>query len=218
MKCLGVALAATALLGACYEYTGPEAGPAASRLTGTFAWVHPGVPAESDTANLSAARGVVTGIGHGYWWTPFGTTMMSFSVSGTYSDTVQSFELTISYADSWSNATYVGNAWGWDSLSGDWTEGFYLPTAPSHLAVARTEAPLCGNPAKLVNDGSSLALVEFHAGVNPVTESAQLAGRYGFVVRFVDQAPGFDGFDAYMSAGVVGMLLCEPSVASVEHG
>ena len=223
MKRLALAIAATAVLAAaCYEYTGPQTEPTQdTQLTGTFAWVRPGAPGlpEYDTASLSADRGTITGLGHAYWWTPAGTTVMSFSVSGDYSDTTQSFEMWIIYpSDSYRDRDFVAQAWGWDSLSGSWTDESYLPSAPYHGSIARTAAPLCGNPAKQVNDGSDLGLVQLHDGVNPVTESQRLAGRYGFTVRFVDQAPGFNGFDAYMSPGVVGMLLCEPSVASVEHG
>ncbi|MGA2384346.1 MAG: hypothetical protein ABSG61_13025 [Gemmatimonadales bacterium] len=212
-----VALAAAALLGACYEFTGPESEPAPNHLTGTFAWVRAGAPGPvpSDTVSINAARGVITGIGHAYWWTPAGTTVMSFSVSGTYSDTTQSFEMTLVYPDG-SAATYVGKAWGWDSLSGTWTDETYTVPVPYHLVIERTPVPPCASPAKAL-EGSHSALVQFHDGVDAVSESELLADRYGFVVSFVYQPPGFNGFSALMSAGVAGMLRCEASVASIEH-
>ncbi len=211
-----VAVAAAALLGACYEFTGPESQPAPNHLTGTFAWVRAGAPGpvETDTVSLDAARGVITGVGHAYWWTPAGTTVMSFSVSGTYSDTSQSFEMTLVYPDG-SAATYVGKAGGWNSLSGTWTDETYTVPMPYHLVIERTAVPLCANPAKAL-EGSQSPLVQFHDGVDAVSESELLADRYGFVVSFVYQPPGFNGFSAVISAGVAGMLLCEASVASVE--
>ena len=219
-----VAVAAIALLGACYEYTGPESEPAHDEpLTGAFTWARDGAPgpAEFDTFSIYAARGVITGTGHSSWPTPGGTPVMSFSISGTYSDTTQSFEMTFDYAAR-VPATYVGKAWGWDSLSGTWTDDYYyIMPLPYHLKIDRVPVPPCANPAKalpaLPHAGASGPfIVQFRDSVDVPTEAERLADKYGFVVTRLYQQNGFNGFTASISAGTVAVLLCEPSVVSVE--
>ena len=208
-----IAFAATAILGACYEYTGPEPAPDLF-LTGTFAWELTGVPGgDADTINISAALGTITGYGVEYRLGDFYST---FSVTGGYSsDTAQWFWLAFRYTNGGWSGSYEGRVSGPDSLIGQvptyTVPGFFVEV------YHRQPMPPCANPAPASTGqtGAPIAIVQLHAGVDVVTEAELLADRYGFIVGSVHQSQ--DNFTAVVSAATAAVLRCEPSVAAMAY-
>jgi hypothetical protein len=130
---------ATALLGACYEFTGPAPAPNLL-LSGLF--YSSLAYAGADSISLAASNGMITGSGVEY---RSGAFYSSFSISGQYSDNVQTFWFTIRYTRVPYPSSYTGQVWGADSLSGS------VPTytAPGyyHEVFYRLPVPPCANPA-----------------------------------------------------------------------
>ena len=208
-------LAAAALLAACYEYTGPEPAPNLF-LSGSFYRNLTTVPGggAADTMTLSAIYGHITGYGVEY---DLGRFYSSFSVTGQYSDTTQSFVLWIRYTKTALTTYVTGSVYGADSLS------LRVPTYTSpgydDEVFKRLPVPPCADSAPLLgtyNPAGPEYIVQFHDGVDAAAGAALLADRYGFVVNIVYlSAP--EGFAAQLSPGTVAVLRCEPVVASIEY-
>jgi hypothetical protein len=209
------AIAAAALLAACYEFTGPEPTPNLF-LTGVWAYGigTPGGGGAADTMTLSAIYGHITGYGVEY---DPGQFYSAFSVTGQYSDTTQSFVLWIRYTKSALTTYVTGSVYGADSLS------VRVPTYTSpgydDEVFNRLPVPPCSDSAPLLgayNPAAPGYMVQFRDGVDAAAEAALLADRYGFVVDIVYQA-GPKGFAAKLSSATVAVLRCEPAVSSIEY-
>jgi hypothetical protein len=215
MKRKALALAATLLVAACYEYTGPEPAPNLF-LSGSFYRDLTNVPGggAADTMTLSAIYGHITGYGVQY---DLGRFYSAFSVTGQYSDTTQSFVLVIRYTESALTTYVTGSVYGADSLS------VRVPTYTSpgydDEVLNRLPVPPCADSAPLLGSYDPAApgyLISFQNSVDPAAEAALLADRYGFTVQSLYQtAP--KGFAAQLSRATVAVLRCEPAVTAIEY-
>lgn len=212
-----LALAAAATLSvACYEFTGPAPAPNLF-LTGSWSALEGGgTPGGGvgDSIGVQAIGGVITGTGVEYRLCCF---YDSFKINGQYSDTTQSFALAIRYSMG-PTATYVGQAWGADSLVGVWTDSEYTPVSPRQTVFHRMAVPPCADSAPLIGSYTPAVpgfLVRLRDGVDATFEAALLADRYGFVVSAVYQTP-IKAFDANLPPATVAVLRCEPVVVSID--
>jgi peptidase inhibitor I9 len=209
-------VAVVALLVACYEYIGP--GPAPNLfLSGSWDVMEgAGTPGGGvyDSIGMRAVDGVITGSGVEYWL--FSTS--AYTIYGKYSNATQSFNLAIRYSKT-RTATYVGTAWGADSLVGVWTDSTVGPVSSWQRVFYRMPVPPCSDSAPLLGTYNPAApgyMVQFHESVDATAEAALLGDRYGFVVSLVYQSAP-KGFAAQLSPATVAVLRCEPVVASIEH-
>ena len=211
---LALVAAAAALSGACYEYTGP--GPAPDLfLSGSWAFSNAGTPAGGgDSIGMQAVGGVITGTGVEYRFCCF---YDSFKIVGQYSDTAQSFELAIQYSKG-PTTTYVGKAWGADSLVGVWTDSTYSPTSSWQKVYYRMAVPPCADSAPLIGSYVPTVagfLIRLRDSVDAAAVAMLLADRYGFAVSAVYQTP-IKAFDANLPPSTVAVLRCEPAVVSID--
>jgi hypothetical protein len=209
------ALVAAAVLSvACYEYTGPAPAPDLF-LTGSWKFSNVGTPAGGGLdISLNAAGGWITGTGQEY---VFCCLFDSFTITGVYSDPSGSFRLAIHYSKG-KNVTYLGTAWGADSLVGVWTDSSYGLSPSWHQVFYRQPVPPCADSAPLIGSYTPAVpgfLVRLRDSVDATFEAALLADRYGFVVGAVFQTP-VAAFAADLPPATVAVLRCEPAVVSID--
>jgi hypothetical protein len=209
---VAVVIVATALLGACYEFTGPAPTP---DLLFSGSWVTACcIPSGSYTSfSMRAAGGQIAGAGLEHRLCCYED---SFAITGAYIGFPASFSLTLEYYKG-PTATYVGQAFGVDSLVGSWTSSDRAGTY--RAAFYRQAEPPCADSVPLLGTYDPRApgyIVRFKDSVDAVAEAARLAALYGFTTTFVWQA-AIKGFAADLSPATVSVLRCEPTVASIEH-
>lgn len=80
-------------------------------------------------------------------------------------------------------------------------------------------APACAHPAPLAGTYDPAApgyIVQYQAGVDPVSETSRLAAKYDFIPAHVYTA-ALHGFAATLTPDAVAGVRCEQSVASLEY-
>lgn len=212
MRRRALALAAVALCGACYEFTGPGAAPDL-RLTGAWAFA-PVTPGGGGVyLDLHAAGGIITGTGREYH---FCCLYDTFTATGEYSDISRSFALLIRYSRG-SSGTFAGQVFGADSLKDTWTGGNSMTWFPS--TFYRALVPPCSDSVPLSGTYDPAApgfIVLFQDSVNATAEAARLGALYDFTPTHVyTVAP--KGFSADIPMSTVTVLRCEPKVLSIEY-
>ena len=213
MKLLALAVAASGLLAACHEPTGPTP-PPDLLLTGTWWFTFGRTPGGSGIElNLRTTGTRIAGRGT-YWCLACDDD--SFVVDGNYSDASRSFAFTIRYS-SGPEASYAGQVFGADSLVGTWTGSDGASISPR--TFYREPEPPCSDSAPLLGTYDPVApgfIVRFQDSVNATAEAGRLAARYGFTTTLVYEA-ALKGFAADLSPATAAVLRCEPKVMNVEY-
>ena len=208
-----LAVAATAVLVACHEPTGPTP-PPNLLLTGTW-WFTFGRTPGGSGIELSLRTAGARIAGRGTEWC-ISCVYDSFTVDGDYSDASRSFAFTIRYPNG-PVASYAGQVFGADSLVGTWTGSDGAPGSPR--TFYREPEPPCSDSAPLLGTYETAApgfIVRFQDSVNATAETGRLAARYGFTPTFVYEAT-LKGFAADLSPATVAVLRCEPKVTQIEY-
>jgi len=212
MKRKALALAATFLVAACSDVTGPGGSPRYLLLSGVWVASTAAPGGAAIKIAMYAAGGQISGRGLAYGLS--GTD--SLDIGGQYSAVDESFGLSIAYS-SGRSAAFVGQVQGTSSLSGTWTD--WSTGATYNTTFTRLPVPPCSDSVPLLGTYDPAApgfIVRFQDTVNATAETARLGAAYGFTATHVYEA-AIKGFAADIPLATVTVLRCEPKVTSIEY-
>ena len=212
MAVMALTAATVGLLPACFSPTEPVLG-SDLLFTGSWFWSGYSPAGNGDYLSTRAGSGLLAGEWKEY---RLGALSASATVSGSY-DTSGAFTVRLRYSTG-RTATFVGNAFGADSLQGTWADS--AAGLVARFIFYRSPPPPCADTVRVrghyIPPLAPSYFVGFRNRVEPQTEAERLAGRYGFTLDQVStSAPR--GFSAQLTSAELMVVQCEPSVDSIAY-